>query len=153
MTLDSVLAAGSPTFLRSGCVEMPSAGNALQLVLASIVELEPRTGDEILHRARHEDLVGLGERGDTLADVHRHASDVVAAKLELARVQSHTDVDPEAAGRSDNGVPAPDRARWSVERRQNPVAGRLHLTAAEHRELLSHGFVVRVQHCLPVLIP
>ncbi len=42
--------------------EAPCLRNALELVIASILELEPRAGDEILDRARNEHLAGSRER-------------------------------------------------------------------------------------------
>jgi len=44
-------------------VEAPPVRDALQLVLACIFEHEARARDEVLHRARHEDLTPTGERG------------------------------------------------------------------------------------------
>src|SRR5437868_12085727 len=49
---------GSPS---GGCgEELPPAGHALEVVLASIVERDPGAGDEIGDGAGHEHLVGAG---------------------------------------------------------------------------------------------
>ena len=45
-----------------GRVERPAVGHALELVLAALLERDPRPGDEVAHRPRHEHLARLGER-------------------------------------------------------------------------------------------
>src|SRR5437867_1743410 len=48
--------------MRDG-IEPPRAGNALELVFAALLELDPGAGDEILYRRRHEHLAGAVEGG------------------------------------------------------------------------------------------
>jgi hypothetical protein len=38
-------------------------------VLAAILELDPAPGDKVLDRARNQDLIGLGEGGDSRSNV------------------------------------------------------------------------------------
>src|SRR5829696_8688481 len=67
-------------------VNVPRAGHALEVVLAAIDELEPRTHDELLHRRRHEHLPGPRHRRDASADVHREALHLAVGALDLASV-------------------------------------------------------------------
>ena len=48
----------------AGCEgeQVPQVGDPLELMLAAIVEAEPRAGDEVLERPRDEHLTGAGER-------------------------------------------------------------------------------------------
>jgi hypothetical protein len=71
-----------------GGIELPSAGNALQLVLATTLELNPRASDKIGHRSRDEDFICHRDSRHALAKVNRHAAYIPASQLDLARMQS-----------------------------------------------------------------
>src|SRR3954468_19111899 len=51
-------------------IQLPTVGDALELVRARIVERKAASGDQVLPRLRHEDLRRRGERRDTGADRH-----------------------------------------------------------------------------------
>ncbi len=73
-------------------VEPPFAGDALELVAASVVELDARSHDEVLNRARHHDTgAGLGI-DDPGRDMDGKSSDVVAGELDFSRVQPGADL-------------------------------------------------------------
>ena len=119
--------------------EPPAPGDALQLALAPILEFDPGPGDEVLDGARHDDLRRLRGRRHALADVHREPADVVATKLDLAGVQADAHVDVQGGrGRTDR-TRAANTARGPVERREEPVTGRLDLVATEGLELAADG--------------
>ncbi len=59
-----------------------------ELVYPSVLELDPGTDDQILHRARHEELPRPGYPGHAGADVHSKSADVVARQLYLAGMQA-----------------------------------------------------------------
>ena len=69
------------------CVEVPGAWHTFERVIPAVVELDPRPRDEIPDRSGDEDLVGFGQRRDPGADVHGNATDIVAGKLDLTRVE------------------------------------------------------------------
>jgi hypothetical protein len=69
---------------------VPGLGDALELVLAAVFELDSRAGDEVLYRARDEHLPGLGEGGDPGADVNGDAAGLVVDQFALACMQSCT---------------------------------------------------------------
>jgi len=63
---------------------MPGVWDALQLVLAPILEDNAGPCCEILHRRGGEHLRGLSERHDPRSDVDGHATDVLLSDLQLA---------------------------------------------------------------------
>jgi hypothetical protein len=67
---------------------VPRVGDPLERALAAVVERDARAADEILHRARDEDLAGVGEPGQPRTDVHRDAHQLATALFALARVES-----------------------------------------------------------------
>jgi hypothetical protein len=94
----------------------------------SVDESEPGSGDDVANRAGYEDLVGIGERADPGTDVDRDARELVADHLDLSRVHTQTNRQPEASGRGDDRVGAPDSAGGPIERRKESVARRVYLT-------------------------
>ena len=113
-------------------VELPLAGHALELVDAAVVEVDAGAGDEILDGARDEHLARPGLRGDARADVDGDAGDLVVAELALARVQPGADVEAELAHRvARSRARSGSRARRAVEGREEAVAGRVDLAAAD----------------------
>src|SRR5947209_9246878 len=65
-------------------VEMPVARDALEFVLAAILEGEVRTSNEIPYRAGDEGLARPGARRDPCSDVDGYAPELVAENLALA---------------------------------------------------------------------
>src|SRR5687768_12266551 len=112
--------------------ETPLAGDALQRPRAAVLELDPRSHDEVFHRARDQDLVRRSGGHDPSRQGACDPADVVAAQLHLAGVQPGPDLDAEPppdfladlAG-------AADRARRAVERREDAVSRRLDAPAAK----------------------
>src|SRR6476659_9563620 len=66
--------------------DLPLLGNALEPLAAAVLEAEARTGGEVANGPTHEHLAGAGHGSYAGADVHRHATPVVAAALALADV-------------------------------------------------------------------
>src|SRR5262245_32998090 len=64
--------------------QLPALGDALHLEFATGSERETGTGDDVVHRARHEHLTRTGVIRDACRDVDREARDVVAATFALA---------------------------------------------------------------------
>ena len=65
--------------LTDGGVQRPAVGNALELVLAALLEGDARAGHEIAHRARDEHLARSSKIGDARSDVYGDAGDIVAS--------------------------------------------------------------------------
>src|SRR5919201_3168968 len=110
--------------LRHDAEEAPWIRDPLQPVLAAVLEVDPRAGDEVLDGARDEHLAGLGKRRHARADVHGDAADLAVDELALTRVQPCADVQVERADAVADRARAADRPRRSVERREEAVAGR-----------------------------
>jgi hypothetical protein len=125
------------------------AGQALQCVLAPVVEPDAGAGDQVPYRARHQHLVGNRLRGDPGAGVDRDAADLAADHLALARVHPGSDGDPERPDLVEDRPSAADGARGAVEAREEAVAGRVDLAPAEAHELAAGDRVVAVHEVAP----
>ena len=93
----------------------PLVRHALEGMLAAVLELEPRAGGEVLDGARDEHLSGRRFCQHALAEVHGDPCDPLVKDLDLAGVQSGTDLDPKLANRVAQNAGAPDGARGAVE--------------------------------------
>lgn len=76
-------------------VEVPFARNALQFVLAAILESQPGPGDEVPHPARNEYFSGGCLCRDSCADVDCDPGDFAVDDLALARVEAGTNLEAE----------------------------------------------------------
>src|SRR5205085_5918149 len=80
------------------------------------------------------------------------AADVVAAAFDLARVHAGADADAEIVHRVADRHRALDRARRTVDRRQQAVAGVLDDSTAEARDLVAGEPVVAVEEAPPLAV-
>src|SRR5919197_3887134 len=78
-------------------IEPPRAGDALQLVLAALLEVDPGAGDEVANGARDEHLARPGERRHARAGVHGDPAHLPVRQLALAGVEPGAQLEPEAA--------------------------------------------------------
>jgi hypothetical protein len=85
-------------------------------------------------------------RGDARSDVHRDASYLALAQLALAGVQAGADGHPHIGQRFADGARAADRVRGAVEGREETVARRVDLAAAEADEMPAHDRVVLAEN-------
>src|SRR6266540_4902434 len=83
------------------CVEPPTAGDTLELVLAAIVEGEAGARHEIFDGLRDKYLGGSGVSCDARADCHAKASDFAVDQLTLAGVCPRSYLDTQIAYRSE----------------------------------------------------
>src|SRR5204863_9222085 len=114
----------------------PLAGDALEGVRAPVLELDPRTGNQVLHRGRDEDLSRAGERRDPGPHVDGDPPNVVAGELDLSGVQAAAHIEVHGAHAPSDRIRASDGPRGPVERRQETVARRAHLPSPEPLQLL-----------------
>ena len=84
-----------------------------------------------------ETSTSFGSRkcADAGTDVYGDAADVVAAEFTLAGVQAGAYLDTQRLHRVTNSHGAADRPLRAVERREETVAGGVHLAAAKARQL------------------
>src|SRR5580704_19093039 len=101
---------------------------------------EPQAGarNQIPQNARGQNLAGRSELSNPRRDMHGDAADVVRQDLNLARVQSGSNLQTEVAHRVPDGFCTTHGARRSIEGRKKPVARRPDLLAAKSRELATN---------------
>ena len=63
-------------------------------MIATVGELDPGTGNQILNGGRDEHFPGTGQIGDAGADVDGESCDVLTATLNLTGVDAGAHVDP-----------------------------------------------------------
>jgi len=103
-------------------------------------------------RGNHEDFAWLRRCLDALGYVNSDSGDVVSMAFDLAGVEPDAYVDAEVSKLIANGRRAADAAAGSVERRQEPVAGRLDLASAESVELGANQAVMCCEQVPPTAI-
>ena len=107
-------------------VQRPAVGDALQLVLPALLELDPRPCNEIADGARHEHFVRLGYRGHPGADVHRDSGDAPPRAALPPRRAARTARGGRYRRTSSRMCQAQRIAlRGAVERGQHAVSGRV----------------------------
>ncbi len=79
---------------------MPPVGDALQLVLVGVFELQPRARGEVFDRGAHQNFPRGRECADPGADVDREAADVVTGEFDLPGVAPSADAQASKGGRS-----------------------------------------------------
>jgi hypothetical protein len=133
--------------------QRPAAGDALELVKASVFEPKSAPHDRPPNHVRDEYLTGSGEGAYARSDVHRHAADVGPDQLTLAGVHAHADVDAKFARDRGDGPGTAQGMGWrAIEDGQKAVADRLDLAAAEAQELFAHSLVVLGKEIAPASI-
>src|SRR5437868_1933479 len=116
---------------------------------STVVERDPRTRDEILHRPRDEDLTRSRERRDAVRDVHADAANIAISQLHLPGVHAGADLDieyPHPVADVSCGV---DAGRRTHEGGEHTVAGRLDEPAAGLSYPLGDHGIVLVEHRPP----
>src|ERR687895_2330525 len=93
----------------SSGVEMPVARDALEVVVAAVLEVDAGAGGEVADDARDEYFAGFRLGGDARADVDGDALDPVVDDLHLARVDPGADLEAEVADGVHGLVRAGDR--------------------------------------------
>jgi hypothetical protein len=94
-----------------------------------------RADHEVLYGSRHQDLPRSGQRSDPSSDHDAEASHLVGYPLAFSGVDADADPEPELFDLVDERRRASDRPSRSVERDEEPVAGRIDLPTPRSREL------------------
>ena len=130
-------------------IEAPPVGDALQLVLAGVLEREAGPCDQILHGLGDHDLRRPGSGCHAGADRDGEPATLRIDHLALPGVDAGAHLDAQVADALDDLHRAPDRARRAVEGRVEPVAGRVVLDPSPACERLAHHRVVTEHELLP----
>src|SRR4051812_23703594 len=94
-------------------------------MIADVPNAELCARERVLQRLRDNDLTSVGNRGDTRADVHGHAQDVVLVAFDLTDVDAAPGLHSHLFDGSE-GVPrGGNRARGEREGREHVVAARV----------------------------
>jgi len=142
----------------SGCLSIldllqtPVAGDALELMLPTVSELDARSGDEIPDGAGHHDLSRVCLGADPSGYMDGEASQVIAAHLAFACMQTGADVDAKFSRSVKDGLGAADRTSGAVKGREEAVPSRVDLTSTKPPELIAYRAVVGVEHRSPALV-
>jgi len=123
--------------------------HALEAMDAALHEAQARSRDQIFQSAGDQHLARVRRGGHAGADVHGDAAHVVAPQLALAGVQAGADIEAERAQRPADGQRTAHRACGTVEGREEAVARRVNLPAAEAAQLLAYGGVVPLEQVAP----
>src|SRR5918992_2657190 len=107
----------------SSGIELPVARDALEVVVAAVLEVDAGAGGEVADDARYEYFAGLRLGGDAGADVDGDALDPAVDDLHLARVDAGADLEAELLDGVDGLVGARDRLGRAGESGAEAVAG------------------------------
>ena len=105
----------------------PATRHAFQFVLSSVIELDTRAHHLTSHCLTHQHLARSSQVADSPGDGHCQASDVVTPNLDLARVHSRPQLQPEVLGTGQDVGGAAKRSAGGVKGGQEAIPGRLHL--------------------------
>jgi hypothetical protein len=104
-------------------------------MLASVLELDARAGDEIPDGLGDEHLPGIGRSRDAGGDVYGDPTEFVADPLALAGVDARPDLKTELRDSVLDRASASDSTSGAIERGHESVAGGVDFNAAEALEL------------------
>ena len=109
---------------------MPAVGDALQLVLAGVLEHETRSRDQVLHRGRHEYLARSRERGDLRAARFTAIPPTSSPTVSISPVCTPARTSsPSSRDRLRDRLRAADRPAGPSKVARTPSPVRLHLSA------------------------
>ena len=111
--------------------ETPLTGDALEDMRPVVEKVKAGTRDEVLYRARHEDLAGRRLRHHARASMDGDAGKLVVNALALSGVKADAGLDTEASHRVADTLGAADGASGAVENCEETVASRVQLAATE----------------------
>ena len=136
---------------RLGCdrVELPLAGDALELVGAAVLEDDAGTDDRVLNGLRRQYLVWPREGADSGSDVNGDAAELRSENLELTRVGACAHAEPDAAHRRTDRLCGSNRPGGAIEGGQESVARPIDLPPSEVLKLGSNDLVVTLKKRAP----
>src|SRR3954469_23103014 len=132
--------------------QLPFFRDSLQRAPATVLEGDPRPGDQVLHRARHENLPWLRCVSDPSCDVDCDAPNLPGDPLALSRMDSGSDRDPQRLQLFGDRSGCADRPSRPLKRGEKSVSGGVDLLAAERRELAPDDRVMVLETLAPAAI-
>ena len=125
-------------------VQMPFVRQALKDVRSCIYEANAGTGHKILYRLRNEHRAGRCQRANPRCDMQRNPVEFATPNAAFARMESNTASYADCSQGFHDRHSALDRARWAIERCQEPIAHGVHLLAAKSCELAADRCMMRL---------
>jgi hypothetical protein len=119
---------------------------------ASVLEAQPRSGDEISHRARNEYFAGVCSSGYARTDAERDSGQFSLVELTLADVDTGAQREAERPDARDDRLGGANRAGRAVERGEEPVARGVPFFAAEACEFSADERVVLSEQISPAAV-
>ena len=126
----------------SYCEQSPRSWDALQHVLAAILELDAGANDKILDCPGDQDLAWRCQRTYPSGNVDGQTPQIVASHLTLTCVKTQVKIDPERRSGVGNGQRTANRPRGPIERGNKPITRCIDLLAAESLQLFTDHTVM-----------
>jgi len=97
-------------------VQVPAVGDSLEFVLTSVLEGQAAARGEISDRGGHKDLGSLSAPGHSGRNVYCDAAQARVPHMDLARVQTSADLQPERQDGLDDCLSTANSSRRAIER-------------------------------------
>jgi hypothetical protein len=115
-------------------------------VLTGVLERDPGSGNEVLDRARNENLARPCERRDAGADVHCESSHPLALDLAFTGMQADADADAQITDLLGDDAGTADRSCGAIECGEEAVSRGIDLVSPKAGELSADDAVVAVEY-------
>ena len=125
--------------------QVPGFGDPLELMFATILKAESRSGHQVLDGARDEYVTWASERRDAGTDRDRDPDDLAIADFALAGVQTGPNLETDRSQRIAEGSGGENGPGGPIERSEEPIAGGVELPALEPREFAADDRVMPFQ--------
>src|SRR5438876_3608183 len=121
-------------------------------MLASIVKRDTGARDEVLYGSRNDHVARTCSIHDARREMNGNSENFRVGPLDLAGMQTGTDLDAERDHGFHDRLSAMDRARGAIEQDEKSISQRFHFAAAEARHFPANCCVVRLQQFAPGLV-
>jgi hypothetical protein len=147
---------GSIAVLRShtrrDTIERPFAGHSPELVGPGARKFDSRASYELTHGAGDEDLIRCGGCLDTSGDMDPHPGDVIAAQLDLTRMDTRSNSQVEFPQDFLDCRRARNSSSGTIEDREKPVSGPSDEAATKTPKLTIDNMIVLIHEVAPASI-
>jgi hypothetical protein len=123
--------------------------HTFEMTVSSVCELDPRSHDQVGDGARHEHLARPCGAPDPRPDVNGKAAGAFVGKLDLAGMETGSDLQPNGFNAVSDSARASDRPRRTIEDGQETVACRVDLLPSEVMKLGAYDLVMGAQQLAP----
>lgn len=129
--------------------ELPGSRHTLEVVFATIVELDARANDEVLHCGRNDDLSSTSDGPDACRNMYSQPTKIITAYFAFPSVESCTQLHTELRRGGDDGAGATNCSTWAIKGGDKAVSSRLDLLATESLKLISHSLIMSSEDAPP----